>query len=280
MSKLLPFTLLAVLVAALAVAGCGGQKVAADEVPGAPVALQVPEVTKGGSDALAGNSSSSSSSLEQPELSGLRQRGGHRHGDPDGQRADRHQRDDPERQHRRHVGHHAAADPDPAGHTARTASRRAAATRSTTSARTTPAPAEVRSRDRLPAGQNGGWVGGRVRTPCGVRWNVPGLGCGNPVPHSDTNLHHPRGPRAARQPNPPSYPAAVSVPAKSIGPCLSGQAATGRTSRQAARRRGRCSPGAPLSCSNPRPSQARPARSPRRIASGRPSARWRARHGR
>jgi hypothetical protein len=65
MSKLLPSTLLAVLVAALAVAGCGGQKVAADEVPGAPVALQVPEVSKGGSDALAGNSSSSSSSSSQ-----------------------------------------------------------------------------------------------------------------------------------------------------------------------------------------------------------------------
>ena len=62
MSKLLPLSLLAVLVAALAVAGCGGQQVTADEVPGAPVALQVPEVTKGGSDALAGNSSSSSSS--------------------------------------------------------------------------------------------------------------------------------------------------------------------------------------------------------------------------
>ena len=60
MSMLLPSTLLAVLVAALAVAGCGGQKVAADEVPGAPVALQVPEVSKGGSDALAGNSSSTS----------------------------------------------------------------------------------------------------------------------------------------------------------------------------------------------------------------------------
>src|SRR6185312_6848652 len=55
MSKLL-VTLLAVLVAAFAVAGCGGQKVTADEVPGAPVALQIPEVTKGGSDALAGKS--------------------------------------------------------------------------------------------------------------------------------------------------------------------------------------------------------------------------------
>jgi hypothetical protein len=61
MSKLL-FSLIAVLVAAVAVAGCGGQKVTADEVPGAPVALQVPEVSKGGSDALAGNSSSSSNS--------------------------------------------------------------------------------------------------------------------------------------------------------------------------------------------------------------------------
>jgi hypothetical protein len=61
MSKLF-FSLAAVLVAALALAGCGGQKVAADEVPGAPVALQVPEVSKGGSNALTGNSSSSSSS--------------------------------------------------------------------------------------------------------------------------------------------------------------------------------------------------------------------------
>jgi hypothetical protein len=61
MSKLL-VSLVAMLVAAIAVAGCGGQKVTADEVPGAPVALQIPEVTKGGSDALAGKSSSSSSS--------------------------------------------------------------------------------------------------------------------------------------------------------------------------------------------------------------------------
>jgi hypothetical protein len=60
MPKLLA-SVLAVFVAALAVAGCGGQKVSADEVPGPPVALKVPEVTKGGSDALAGNSSSSSS---------------------------------------------------------------------------------------------------------------------------------------------------------------------------------------------------------------------------
>jgi hypothetical protein len=62
MSKLVSASVLAVLVAALAVAGCGGQKVSADEVPGPPVALKVPEVSKGGSDALAGNSSSSSSS--------------------------------------------------------------------------------------------------------------------------------------------------------------------------------------------------------------------------
>jgi hypothetical protein len=60
MSKLL-LSLVAVLVGALAVAGCGGQKVTADEVPGAPVALQIPEVTKGGSDILAGKSSSSTS---------------------------------------------------------------------------------------------------------------------------------------------------------------------------------------------------------------------------
>src|SRR5919197_2127192 len=57
MSKLVP-VLLAVLAAAL-IAGCGGQNVSADEVPGAPVALKVPEVSKGGSDALAGNRSSS-----------------------------------------------------------------------------------------------------------------------------------------------------------------------------------------------------------------------------
>jgi hypothetical protein len=67
MSKLFFFSLAAVLVAALAVAGCGGQKVAADEVPGAPVALQVPEVSKGGSNALAGNSSSSSSNRQSSE---------------------------------------------------------------------------------------------------------------------------------------------------------------------------------------------------------------------
>jgi hypothetical protein len=66
MSKLL-VSLLAVLVAAFAVAGCGGQKVTADEVPGAPVALQVPEVTKGGSDALAGKSSTSSSSSQSSQ---------------------------------------------------------------------------------------------------------------------------------------------------------------------------------------------------------------------
>jgi hypothetical protein len=64
MSKLL-LSLVAVLVAALAVAGCGGQKVTADEVPGAPVALQIPEVTKGGSDILAGKSSSSTSTTSQ-----------------------------------------------------------------------------------------------------------------------------------------------------------------------------------------------------------------------
>jgi hypothetical protein len=63
MSKLLrPIALLAVLIAAVAVAGCGGQKVAADEVPGDPVNLTVPEVTKGGSSTLAGGSNSSSSS--------------------------------------------------------------------------------------------------------------------------------------------------------------------------------------------------------------------------
>jgi hypothetical protein len=66
MSKLL-VSLVAVLVAAIAVAGCGGQKVTADEVPGAPVALQIPEVTKGGSDALAGKSSSSSSSSQSSQ---------------------------------------------------------------------------------------------------------------------------------------------------------------------------------------------------------------------
>jgi hypothetical protein len=66
MSKLL-VTLLVVLVAAFAVAGCGGQKVTADEVPGAPVALQIPEVTKGGSDALAGKSSTSSSSSQSSQ---------------------------------------------------------------------------------------------------------------------------------------------------------------------------------------------------------------------
>jgi hypothetical protein len=66
MSKLL-LSLLAVLVAAFAVAGCGGQKVTADEVPGAPVALQIPEVTKGGSDALAGKTSTSSSSSQSSQ---------------------------------------------------------------------------------------------------------------------------------------------------------------------------------------------------------------------
>jgi len=66
MTKLL-VSLVAVLVAAIAVAGCGGQKVTADEVPGAPVALQIPEVTKGGSDALAGKSSSSSSSSQSSQ---------------------------------------------------------------------------------------------------------------------------------------------------------------------------------------------------------------------
>jgi hypothetical protein len=66
MSKLL-FSLAAVLIAALAIAGCGGQKVTADEVPGAPVALQVPEVGKGGSDALAGNSSTSSSNSQSSQ---------------------------------------------------------------------------------------------------------------------------------------------------------------------------------------------------------------------
>jgi hypothetical protein len=55
-------SVLALVAALAAVAGCGGQKVSADEVPGAPVALTVPEVTKGGSSQLAGNSSSSSSS--------------------------------------------------------------------------------------------------------------------------------------------------------------------------------------------------------------------------
>jgi hypothetical protein len=60
---MLRFASLLILVAALAVvSGCGGSKVSADEVPGPPVALTVPEVTKGGSDALAGNSNSSSSS--------------------------------------------------------------------------------------------------------------------------------------------------------------------------------------------------------------------------
>ena len=38
-------------------------------MPGAPVALQVPEVSKGGSDALAGNSSSSSSSSSSSQSS-------------------------------------------------------------------------------------------------------------------------------------------------------------------------------------------------------------------
>jgi hypothetical protein len=57
-------SLLAVLVAALAVAGCGGQKVSADEVPGPPVALKVPVVSKGGSASLAPNSSSSSSNAD------------------------------------------------------------------------------------------------------------------------------------------------------------------------------------------------------------------------
>jgi hypothetical protein len=70
MTKLFSVSLLAVLVAALAVAGCGGQEVTADEVPGAPVALQVPEVSKGGSDALAGSSSSSSSNSQSSQDSG------------------------------------------------------------------------------------------------------------------------------------------------------------------------------------------------------------------
>jgi len=66
MSKL-HLSLVAVLVATVALAGCGGQKVTADEVPGAPVALQIPEVTKGGSDALAGKSSTSSSSSQSSQ---------------------------------------------------------------------------------------------------------------------------------------------------------------------------------------------------------------------
>jgi hypothetical protein len=70
MTKRFSVSLLAVLVAALAVAGCGGQEVTADEVPGAPVALQVPEVSQGGSDALAGSSSSSSSDSQSSQDSG------------------------------------------------------------------------------------------------------------------------------------------------------------------------------------------------------------------
>jgi hypothetical protein len=66
MSKL-HLSLVAVLVATVALAGCGGQKVTADEVPGAPVALQIPEVTKGGSDALAGKSSTSSSNSQSSQ---------------------------------------------------------------------------------------------------------------------------------------------------------------------------------------------------------------------
>jgi type IV secretory pathway TrbL component len=61
MSRLLP-ALLLVAVLAVIVSGCGGQKITADEVPGPPVALTVPEVTKGGANQLAGSSSSSSSS--------------------------------------------------------------------------------------------------------------------------------------------------------------------------------------------------------------------------
>jgi hypothetical protein len=60
MSRLLP-ALLLVAVLAVIVSGCGGQKISADEVPGPPVALTVPEVTKGGANQLAGSSSSSSS---------------------------------------------------------------------------------------------------------------------------------------------------------------------------------------------------------------------------
>jgi hypothetical protein len=61
MSRLLP-ALLLVAVLAVIVSACGGQKISAEEVPGPPVALTVPEVTKGGANQLAGTSSSSSSS--------------------------------------------------------------------------------------------------------------------------------------------------------------------------------------------------------------------------
>jgi hypothetical protein len=61
MSRLLPVVLLAAVLAVI-VSGCGGQKVSAEEVPGPPVALTVPEVTKGGANQLAGTSSSSASS--------------------------------------------------------------------------------------------------------------------------------------------------------------------------------------------------------------------------
>src|SRR4051794_23693590 len=60
MSRLVPALLFAAVLVLL-VSGCGGQKVSAEEVPGPPVALTVPEVTKGAANQLAGTSSSSSS---------------------------------------------------------------------------------------------------------------------------------------------------------------------------------------------------------------------------
>jgi hypothetical protein len=53
---LLPVVLLLALVAA----GCGGEQVTADEVPGDPPRLTVPEVERGGSEVLVGDGAASS----------------------------------------------------------------------------------------------------------------------------------------------------------------------------------------------------------------------------
>ena len=169
-------SLLAVLVAALAVAGCGGQKVSADEVPGAPVALTDPGGHQG--------------RLRRPGRQRARPR--RRAAELGGLPADA----DADRRHarpRRPAARPARPGPPraaaPAARraprsssrrsraTARTASRRAAATRSTTSARTTPAPAEPRQ-------FRGSGASGSV---------LPTTSSGSPV--SRSTIHLPARPR-------------------------------------------------------------------------------------
>jgi hypothetical protein len=52
--------LLLPLVLALLAAGCGGEQVAADEVPGDPPKLTVPELERGGSEVLVGEDAAAS----------------------------------------------------------------------------------------------------------------------------------------------------------------------------------------------------------------------------